>query len=111
MPSQPSRPPLLPRKRPFGLERAGTLLLIVLSAGALACSSAPRPVPLPAPPAPEPPRFALEERDYLVAPLSGFTGTLDPERQAELDRGHRALVRGHLDEAMRFAAYLLAGYR
>lgn len=110
MPSQPSRPPLLRRKRFLSLERAGTLLLVALSAGVLAaCSSAPRPVALPAPPAPEPPRVSNEEGAYLLAPLSGFTGALDPERQAELERGHRAVLkRGHLDEARRIVADLLA---
>lgn len=109
MPLRPSPQRLrLPRWTP-GWERAGTLLLAVLLAGAFACSSAPPPIETPAPREPEAPRVSPEERGYLLAPSVGFAGEIGAERAEELERAHRRLTeRGDLEEARRVAGELLA---
>ncbi len=55
--------------------------------------------------------LALADGDeaFLVEPLAGFVGTIDPERRSAIDQGHRGLrQRAEIESAASIAAEILA---
>lgn len=70
---------------------AALLALPVILAVLGACGSAP-PAPSPEAPRPQLQPFAVEEQPFLVDPLTGFPGQVDPGRQDRVQAAHRALL-------------------
>lgn len=85
------------------------LTLPVILAVLGACGSTPSPaVPQETPRRPAPQPFAPQEQAFLVDPLTGFPGQVDPERQDRLKAAHRALLTASdRDGALEMAEELL----
>ena len=87
----------LPRFRPRRTTRPEAwrgLALPVLLVLLAACGTGRPPAPAPgeAPRGPEAQPFAVQEQPFLVDPLTGFPGQVDPGRQERLREAHRALL-------------------
>ncbi|HXU45150.1 MAG TPA: hypothetical protein VN783_06465, partial [Thermoanaerobaculia bacterium] len=105
MPSPRSRRPLDPVAGRF----AAALGVLAVAVAVHACaSSAPPPIPAPAP-VPRGLDLPAEEKAFLVEPLAGFPGAIDPARHEEILSAHRNLLAaGDLAGAGQLAAELLA---
>jgi len=88
-PRRTTRPDAAWRRLP-ALLALPALPLIVAVLGA--CGSAARPAPPPEVPRPQPQPFAVQEQPFLVDPLTGYPGQVDPERQDRIRAAHRALL-------------------
>src|SRR6185295_10662925 len=105
MPSPRSRRPLDPVAGRF----AAALGVLAVAVAVHACaSSAPPTIPAPAP-VPRGLDLPAEEKAFLVEPLAGFPGAIDPARHEEILSAHRNLLAaGDLAGAGQLAAELLA---
>jgi len=86
MPSRRLRQRLIPRRH--RLSTAAVLLAVALLA---ACASR-RPAPVPPPERPPELNLGRQDRAYLVDPLEGYPGQVDPGRRERLERAYRALL-------------------